>query len=176
MLHGGNQRRKFWSSKEEESPARIESERRPRGSGNVLVILQNSAEFESDVFSLSVSEMGTLICLGAMESWEFSRKTAKAKSNGIEVRKVLKVEPLLDATSHSFSLSVYKKPANMEEIEENIYLPITRAQLAVLRSIFNYIVPYLLGWNAFASTIKAEVYSQMNSANPRYSANNEWSR
>ncbi|BAU00933.1 Single-stranded DNA-binding protein [Vigna angularis] len=131
---------------------------------------------QKQVFSLSVSEMGTLICLGAMESWEFSRKTAKAKSNGIEVRKVLKVEPLLDATSHSFSLSVYKKPANMEEIEENIYLPITRAQLAVLRSIFNYIVPYLLGWNAFASTIKAEVYSQMNSANPRYSANNEWSR
>ncbi|KOM29628.1 hypothetical protein LR48_Vigan730s000100 [Vigna angularis] len=120
--------------------------------------------------------MGTLISLGAMESWEFSRETAKAKSNGIEVRKVLKMEPLLDATGHSFSLSVYKKPANMEEIEENIYLPIRRAQLAVLRSIFNYIVPYLLGWSAFASTIKAEVYSQMNSANPRYSANNERNR
>lgn len=35
------------------------------------------------------------------------------------------------------SLGVYKKPATMEEIEENIYLPVTRAHLAVLRSIFN---------------------------------------
>ncbi|KAL9276965.1 hypothetical protein ACSQ67_025502 [Phaseolus vulgaris] len=128
------------------------------------------------VFSLSVSEMGTVISLGEKDSWEFSRKSAKPNSNGIEVRKVLKVEPLVDATGHSFSLSVYKKPATMEEIEENIYLPVTRAHLAVLRSIFNYIIPYLLGWNAFASTVKPEVYSQVNSANPRYSANNERKR
>ncbi|KAK7368107.1 hypothetical protein VNO80_10129 [Phaseolus coccineus] len=128
---------------------------------------------QKQVFSLSVSEMGTVISLGAKDCWEFSRKIAKAKSNGIEVRKVLKLEPLLDATGHSFSLSVYKKPANMEE---NIYLPVTRAQLAVLRSIFNYIMPYLLGWNAFASTVKPEVYSQVNSANPTYSANNERKR
>jgi len=31
------------------------------------------------VFSLSVSEMGTVISLGARDSWEFSRKIAKAK-------------------------------------------------------------------------------------------------
>ncbi|XP_068468332.1 single-stranded DNA-binding protein WHY1, chloroplastic-like isoform X2 [Phaseolus vulgaris] len=87
---------------------------------------------QKQVFSLSVSEMGTVISLGEKDSWEFSRKSAKPNSNGIEVRKVLKVEPLVDATGHSFSLSVYKKPATMEEIEENIYLPVTRAHLAVL--------------------------------------------
>ncbi|CAJ1931718.1 unnamed protein product [Sphenostylis stenocarpa] len=119
---------------------------------------------QKQVFSLSVTEMGTLISLGAMDSWEFFRKTANAKS-GIEVRKVLKVEPLLDITGHSFSLSVYKKPVDKEEIEERLYLPVTRADLAVLRSIFNYIMPYLLGWNAFASTIKPEVYNQVNRTN-----------
>ncbi|KAH1058341.1 hypothetical protein GYH30_002762 [Glycine max] len=91
-------------------------------------------------------------------------------------RKVLKVEPLLDATGHLFSLSVLKKPANMEGIQESIFLPVTRADLEVLRSLFNYIMPYLLGWNAFGNSIKPEVYSQVNSTNPRYGADNEWNR
>ncbi|KAH1259937.1 Single-stranded DNA-binding protein WHY1, chloroplastic [Glycine max] len=128
------------------------------------------------IFSLSVSEMGTLIILGARDSWEFSHETVKSKSNEIEVRKVLKVEPLLDATGHLFSLSVLKKPANMEGIQESIFLPVTRADLEVLRSLFNCIMPYLLGWNAFGNSIKPEVYSQVNSTNPRYGADNEWNR
>ncbi|KAG5078897.1 hypothetical protein GLYMA_02G020400v4 [Glycine max] len=97
-------------------------------------------------------------------------------TNEIEVRKVLKVEPLLDATGHLFSLSVLKKPANMEGIQESIFLPVTRADLEVLRSLFNCIMPYLLGWNAFGNSIKPEVYSQVNSTNPRYGADNEWNR
>ncbi|KAG4401576.1 hypothetical protein AAZX31_02G019500 [Glycine max] len=114
--------------------------------------------------------MGTLIILGARDSWEFSHETVKSK------RKVLKVEPLLDATGHLFSLSVLKKPANMEGIQESIFLPVTRADLEVLRSLFNCIMPYLLGWNAFGNSIKPEVYSQVNSTNPRYGADNEWNR
>ncbi|TKY69717.1 Single-stranded DNA-binding protein WHY1 [Spatholobus suberectus] len=131
---------------------------------------------QKQVFSLSVSEMGTLISLGAMDSWEFFHETIKAKSNEFEVRKVLKVEPLLDATGHLLSLSVQKKSENMEEIQESIFLPVTRAELAVLRTIFNYIMPYLLGWNAFANSIKPEVYSRVNSSNPRYGADDEWNR
>ncbi|KAH1058331.1 hypothetical protein GYH30_002757 [Glycine max] len=127
-------------------------------------------------FSLSVSEMGTLIILGARDSWEFSHETVKLKSSEIDVRKVLKVEPLLDATGHLFSLRVLKKPANMEGIQKSIFLPVTRADLEVLRSLFNYIMPYLLGWNAFGNSIKPEVYSQVNSTNPRYGADNEWNR
>ncbi|KAH1058343.1 hypothetical protein GYH30_002762 [Glycine max] len=71
---------------------------------------------------------------------------------------------------------VLKKPANMEGIQESIFLPVTRADLEVLRSLFNYIMPYLLGWNAFGNSIKPEVYSQVNSTNPRYGADNEWNR
>ncbi|KAG5061932.1 hypothetical protein JHK85_003115 [Glycine max] len=72
--------------------------------------------------------------------------------------------------------SVLKKPANMEGIQESIFLPVTRADLEVLRSLFNCIMPYLLGWNAFGNSIKPEVYSQVNSTNPRYGADNEWNR
>ncbi|RDX73999.1 Single-stranded DNA-binding protein WHY1, chloroplastic, partial [Mucuna pruriens] len=129
------------------------------------------------VFALSVSEMGTLISLGATGSWEFFHETMKPKSDDdIEVKKVLKVEPLVDATGHLFSLSVQKKPQNMEEIQDSIFIPVSRAELTVLRSIFNYIMPYLLGWNAFANSIKPEVYSRVNSTNPRYGTDNEWNR
>ncbi|KAG5068035.1 hypothetical protein JHK85_000412 [Glycine max] len=131
---------------------------------------------QKQIFSLSVSEMGTLITLGARDSWEFSHETVKLKSNETEVRKVLKVEPLLDATGHLFSLSVQKKPVNMEGIQKNISLPVTRAELAVLRVLFNYIMPYLLGWNAFGNSIKPEVYSQVNNTKSRYGADNEWNR
>ncbi|KAK7380660.1 hypothetical protein VNO78_33175 [Psophocarpus tetragonolobus] len=131
---------------------------------------------QKQIFSLSLSEMGTLISLGAKDSWEFFHETIKSKSNEIEVRKTLKVEPLLDATGHIFKLSVQKRSPDMEEIQKSISLPVVSSELAVLRSIFNYIMPYLLGWNAFANTIKPEVYSQVNIMNSRYGANNQRNR
>ncbi|XP_020217545.1 single-stranded DNA-binding protein WHY1, chloroplastic [Cajanus cajan] len=133
---------------------------------------------QKEVFALSVSEMATLINLGSRDSCEFLHETMKPKSDEYEVRKVLKVEPVLDASGHLISLSVQKKHENenMNEIEKSIFIPVVRAELAVLRSTFNYIMPYLLGWNAFANTIKPEVYNRVNSTNPRYRANDEWNR
>ncbi|KAL2349291.1 hypothetical protein Fmac_003291 [Flemingia macrophylla] len=133
---------------------------------------------QKEVFALSVSEMATLINLGARGSCEFLHETMKPKSDEYEVRKVLKVEPILDASGHLLILSVQKKHENedMNKIEKNISIPVVRAELAVLRSTFNYIMPYLLGWNAFANSIKPEVYSRVNSTSPRYTANDEWNR
>ncbi|XP_057949093.1 single-stranded DNA-binding protein WHY1, chloroplastic-like isoform X2 [Malania oleifera] len=56
------------------------------------------------VFSLSVTEIGTLISLGPKESCEFFHDPFKGKSEEGQVRKVLKVEPLPDGSGHFFNL------------------------------------------------------------------------
>ncbi|KAL8111945.1 hypothetical protein AgCh_019592 [Apium graveolens] len=125
------------------------------------------------VFSLSVTEIGTVMSLGAKDSCEFFHDPFKGKSDEGKVRKVLKVEPLPDGSGHFFNLSVQNKLANMDE---SIYIPVTRAELTVLVSAFNYLVPYLLGWHAYANSIKPDDLTRGNNANPRAGADFEWSR
>ncbi|KAF5726804.1 hypothetical protein HS088_TW22G00486 [Tripterygium wilfordii] len=125
------------------------------------------------IFSLSVMEIGTLIALGARESCEFFHDPNKGKSEEGKVRKVLKVEPLPDGSGHFFNLSVQNKLLN---VDESIYIPVTRAEFAVLISAFNFILPYIMGWHAFASSIKVEDSSRLNNANPKYGGDYEWSK
>ncbi|GFY88421.1 ssDNA-binding transcriptional regulator [Actinidia rufa] len=126
------------------------------------------------VFSLSVTEMGTIMSLGLSESCEFFHDPFKGKSEEGKVRKVLKVEPLPDGTGHFFNLSVRNMLINLDE---SIYIPITRAEYTVLVSAFNFIVPYLIGWHTFASSIRRpEDTSRVNNANSRSSTDFEWSR
>ncbi|KAG6397728.1 hypothetical protein SASPL_143898 [Salvia splendens] len=117
------------------------------------------------VFSLSVTEIGHIISLGARDS-------CKGKSDEGRVRKVLKVEPLADGSGHFFNLSVPNKIIN---VDENIYIPITKAEFAVLVSSFNFVLPYLLGWHTFANSIKPEDSNRQSSTNPR-SADFKWTR
>ncbi|XP_022725945.1 single-stranded DNA-binding protein WHY1, chloroplastic-like isoform X2 [Durio zibethinus] len=125
------------------------------------------------LFSLSVTEIGTLISLGARESCEFFHDPFKGKSEEGKVRKVLKVEPLADVSGHLFNLGVQNKLLNMDQ---NIYIPITRAEFTVLNSAFNFILPYLLGWHAFANSSKPDETTRLNNANPRSGGDYEWSR
>nr|AFK42652.1 unknown [Lotus japonicus] len=125
------------------------------------------------VFSLSVVEMGSVISLGTRESCEFFHDPLKGKSDEGKVRKVLKLEPLPDGSGHFFNLSVQNKIVN---IDENIYIPVTKAELAVLSSIFNFIMPYPLGWHTFANSVNPEYSSGVNNANPRYGGDYEWNR
>ncbi|TXG56414.1 hypothetical protein EZV62_017727 [Acer yangbiense] len=157
------------------------------------------------VFSLSVTEIGTLVGLGARESCEFFHDPFKGKSPkkfgmpyksghtifklvdalGLakwllsceleegKVRKVLKVEPLPDGSGHFFNLSVQNKLINLDE---SIYIPITKAEYTVLVSAFNFILPYILGWHAYANSIRADDPSRSNNANPRYGGDYEWNR
>lgn len=39
-----------------------------------------------------------------------------------------------------------------------------------------FILPYLLGWHAYASTIRADDTARTNNANPRYGGDYEWNR
>lgn len=122
------------------------------------------------VFKLSVDEMGNLINLGARESCEFFHDPFMGRSDEGKVRKVLKVEPLHDGSGHMFKLSVQNK---LKNIDENIFIPVTKAEFAVFNSLFNFIMPCLLGWNAFADSIKPEV----NIANRRRREEDfEWNR
>ncbi|EOA36172.1 hypothetical protein CARUB_v10010024mg [Capsella rubella] len=128
---------------------------------------------KKQVFSLSVTEIGTLVSLGPKESCEFFHDPFKGKSDEGKVRKVLKVEPLPDGSGHFFNLSVQNKLLN---VDDNIYIPITRAEFAVLISAFNFVLPYLIGWHAFANSIKPEDSNRMNNASPNYGGDYEWNR
>lgn len=121
------------------------------------------------VFSLSVSEIGTLMSLGARDSCELFHDPNKGRSDEGKVRKVLKVEPLPDGSGHFFNLSVQNKILN---VDESIYIPITKAEYAILISAFNFILPYLLGWHAFANSIKPDDMGRMNNSGADY----EWNR
>ncbi|XP_047317134.1 single-stranded DNA-binding protein WHY1, chloroplastic-like [Impatiens glandulifera] len=124
------------------------------------------------VFSLSVTEIGSLISLGARDSCEFFHDPFKGKSDEGKVRKVLKVEPLPDGSGHFFNLSVQNKLVN---VDESIYIPVTKAEFTVLISAFNFILPYLLGWHALANSVKPEDASRA-SARTAGSAESEWNR
>ncbi|KAI3729138.1 hypothetical protein L6452_17788 [Arctium lappa] len=125
------------------------------------------------IFSLSVTEIGNLISLGARDSCEFFHDPFKGKSDEGRVRKVLKVEPLPDGSGHFFNLSVQNKLINMDE---SIYIPVTKAEFAILVSAFNYAVPYLLGWHTFANSIKPEDTTRSSNSNSRSGADLEWNR
>ncbi|KAK9064539.1 hypothetical protein SSX86_015921 [Deinandra increscens subsp. villosa] len=125
------------------------------------------------VFSLSVTEIGSLISLGARDSCEFFHDPFKGKSDEGRVRKVLKVEPLPDGSGHFFNLSVQNKLINMDE---SIYIPVTKAEFAILISAFNFAVPYLLGWHTFVNSINPEGTTSLNNTSSRSGADLEWSR
>ncbi|KAG5522387.1 hypothetical protein RHGRI_034538 [Rhododendron griersonianum] len=123
---------------------------------------------KKQVFSLSVTEIGTLISLGAEDACEFFHDPFIGKSEEGKVRKVLKVEPLSDGSGHLFHLSVLNKLINMEE---SIFIPVSRGEYAVL-----FILPYLLGWNTFADSVRPQHTRRMNNASPRSGVDYEWSR
>ncbi|KAM7251358.1 hypothetical protein ACFE04_023241 [Oxalis oulophora] len=125
------------------------------------------------VFSLSVTEIGSMIDLGPNKSCEFFHDPNKGKSDEGKVRKVLKVDPLPDGTGYSFKLSVQNKLIN---VDESIYIPISRAEFAVLVSAFNFLLPYFLGWHAFVDSVKPEDNTRGNNANARNGADYEWNR
>ncbi|GAB2280310.1 Single-stranded DNA-binding protein why1, chloroplastic [Dionaea muscipula] len=127
------------------------------------------------VFSLSVTEIGTLINLGSGESCEFIHDPHKGRSDEGKVMKVLKVEPLRDASGHFFSLSVQNKILNKDE---NIYIPISKAEFTVLATAFKFILPYLLGWHTFGNLIGPDVPGSGNrsNSNSRGTVDYEWSR
>ncbi|KAL2559272.1 Single-stranded DNA-binding protein WHY1 [Forsythia ovata] len=113
------------------------------------------------VFSLSVTEIGNLISLGAKDSCEFFHDPFKGKRGKAKLAKI---------SSFRAFFGVQNKLINLDE---SIYIPITKAEFAVFISAFNYILPYLLGWHTFANSIKPEAESR---ANAKSGVEYEWNR
>ncbi|VFQ66712.1 unnamed protein product [Cuscuta campestris] len=128
---------------------------------------------KKQLFSLSVTELGSLISLGPKESCDFFHDPNKGRSDEGKVRKLLKIEPLPDGSGHFFNLSVQNK---LNNTDESIYIPVTRAEFTVLVSAFNFILPYLLGWHTCLGSFVPEEASRVNSANPKSDASFEWQR
>ncbi|CAN6456031.1 unnamed protein product [Victoria cruziana] len=139
-----------------------------------LTVEPRAPEFASlDIFSLSVTEIGTLISLGMRDSCEFFHDPFKGKSDEGKIRKVLKVEPFSDGTGYFFNLSVSNK---LQNVDESIYIPITKAEFTVLISACNFILPYLMGWHAFAETISPEDSVRWTNSQQQSAADLEWNR
>ncbi|KAF4360871.1 hypothetical protein F8388_020024 [Cannabis sativa] len=115
------------------------------------------------VFSLSVTEIGNLVSLGATGSCEFFHDPFKGR----------RYNPSVALFCVWLKKGVQNKLINLDE---NIYIPVTRAEFAVLNSAFNFILPHLLGWSAFANSIKPEEMSRGNNASPKYGGDYEWKR
>ncbi|CAA6671702.1 unnamed protein product [Spirodela intermedia] len=124
------------------------------------------------VFSLSVPEIGMLLSLGEKDSCEFFHDPFKGRSDEGKIRKLLKAEPLPDGSGHFLNLSVQNRILN---VDDSVYIPITKAEFAVLKSAFNFIIPYLLGWHTFGNSIRPEDSARLNN-NHRSDAELEWSR
>ncbi|KAI3974178.1 hypothetical protein MKX01_033429, partial [Papaver californicum] len=72
-----------------------------------------------------------------VRQYDWNRKqvfSLSGKSEEGKVRKVLKVDPLHEGSGHFFNLNVQNKLLN---VDVNIYIPVTKAELAVLNSAFS---------------------------------------
>eukprot|EP00249_Psilotum_nudum_P007152 c20346_g1_i1 orf=111-860(+) len=101
---------------------------------------------QKQTFALSTVEMGTLIGLASGEGCEFFHDPHMRTSDAGKVQKTLKVDPMSDLSGHFFTLSVVNR---LENIDERIVVPVTKAEFSVMKSAFNFIMPYLMGWHAF---------------------------
>ncbi|KAF3783039.1 Single-stranded DNA-binding protein [Nymphaea thermarum] len=64
----------------------------------------------------------------------------------------------------------------LQNVDENIYIPITKAEFTVLISACNFILPYLMGWQAFAETISPEDSVRWTNSQQQPAADLEWNR
>ncbi|KAH9607857.1 hypothetical protein KSS87_008657 [Heliosperma pusillum] len=125
------------------------------------------------VFSLSVTEMGTLISLGARDSCEFFHDPNKGKSARGSVCSPVKFVIVVMQCLHYVHQGVQNKLIN---VDESIYIPITKGEFAVLISGFNYILPYLMGWHAYAESLRPEDMIRANNTRGTGTVDYEWNK
>lgn len=99
-------------------------------------------------FALSVAELGGLVSLTFSENVEYFHDPHMGSSNAGKIRKCLKVEGMPDKSGFFFNFSVADK---LENVDERFSVPVTKGEFAVLRSSFNFIIPYLMGWHSLVN-------------------------
>jgi hypothetical protein len=118
---------------------------------------------KKQIFALSVLELGTLLSLDPNEPCEFFHDPFVGKSEAGKIRKVLKVGMLQDTGGYFFNLRVSDRNLN---IDESLFMPITKGEFSVMRSAFNFILPYLMGWHAYIDSTKLNESGHFTSGSP----------
>lgn len=118
---------------------------------------------KKQIFALSVLELGTLLSFDPNEPCEFFHDPFVGKSEAGNIRKVLKVGMLQDTGGYFFNLRVSDRILN---IDESLFMPITKGEFSVMQSAFNFILPYLMGWHAYLDSTKPYESGQLTSGSP----------
>lgn len=118
---------------------------------------------KKQIFALSVLELGTLLSFDPKEPCEFFHDPFLGKSEAGKIQKVLKVGMLQDAGGYFFNLRVSDRTLN---IDESLFMPITKGEFSVMQSAFNFILPYLMGWHAYMNSEKPNESGHLTSASP----------
>jgi len=118
---------------------------------------------KKQIFALSVLELGTLLSFDPNEPCEFFHDPFMGKSEAGKIRKVLKVGMLQDTGGYFFNLRVSDRILN---IDESLFLPITKGEFSVMQSAFNFILPYLMGWHAYMDSTKPNESGHFMSGSP----------
>ncbi|CAH8347529.1 unnamed protein product [Eruca vesicaria subsp. sativa] len=99
---------------------------------------------KKQLFALSPTEVGSVISMGPQDSSEFFHDPSMKSSNAGQVRKSLSIKPLADSTGYFFQLSVTD---NVQNSNDRIVVPVSKAEFAVLKSAFSFALPHILGWD-----------------------------
>lgn len=120
------------------------------------------------VLALSVVEVGSLVALTMSDSIEFFHDPHLGTSDAGMVRKSLKVEPMNDRSGFFFNFNMANKQDNLDM---HLTLPITKGEFAVLRSSFNFMIPFLMGWYAYVNPPAIQ-----SGGNTQFDPSLEWSK
>uniref|UniRef100_A0A1D1ZK83 Anthranilate synthase component I-2, chloroplastic n=1 Tax=Anthurium amnicola TaxID=1678845 RepID=A0A1D1ZK83_9ARAE len=108
------------------------------------------------VFALSPTEVGCLISLGPQDSCEFFHDPSMKSSLEGQVKKTLTVNPTSNDGGYFITLNVTNVS---EKISERFSLPLSKAEFAVLRASFSFILPHIMGWDRLTAPQPAIVGS-----------------
>ncbi|KAL1819235.1 hypothetical protein ACET3Z_014104 [Daucus carota] len=123
-------------------------------------------------FALSTTEVGSLISLGPNDTCEFYHDPSMKSSNAGQVRKTLQVKPYADGSGYFISLSVVN---NILNISDRFTVPVTRAEFAVMRTAFSFILPHILGWDRYINQSAKNTQESASMVDPRVK-DLEWDR
>ncbi|XP_010427952.1 PREDICTED: single-stranded DNA-binding protein WHY2, mitochondrial-like [Camelina sativa] len=99
---------------------------------------------QKQLFSLSPTEVGSLISMGSKDSSEFFHDPSMKSSNAGQVRKTLSIKPHADGSGYFFSLSVVN---NILNTNDRFVVPVTTAEFAVMKTAFSFALPHIMGWD-----------------------------
>ncbi|XP_077249689.1 WHIRLY 2 [Tasmannia lanceolata] len=103
---------------------------------------------KKQMFALSATELGSLISLGPAEACDFFHDPSMKTSLAGQVRKTLQVAPNSDNTGYFFNLTVVNSTL---KTNERFSVPVSKAEFAVMRSAFSFILPHIMGWGRIAN-------------------------